>query len=122
MDTCLKKLYENITTKLNSPTCGNPHYRSEMTIFFGASSGVLLGNVMVKTPFSIVAVISSSCTIYVNPKKLEKDSDNILLCPEGVAGCAKTSRESVRVMNSQCLHDPQTSSSQRKQLIFRSGS
>ena len=84
---------------------------------------MLLGNVMVRIPFSIAALISSSCaTIKVNRKRLEKDSDDIPVYLEGVEGCAKTSRGSVRVMNSQYLSDFQTSSSQQKQLIFRSGS
>jgi len=37
-------------------------YSSEMTIFFGASSGNDLGKVTVKRPLSIVALICSTCT------------------------------------------------------------
>ena len=32
-----------------------------IVIFFGASSGVVLGNVMVRTPSVIAALISSGC-------------------------------------------------------------
>ena len=37
----------------------NPLYRLEMAIFFGASSGEFLGNVILNTPFSNVALICS---------------------------------------------------------------
>ena len=41
-------------------------YRSEMRIFFGSGSGNVLGNVTVKRPFSMIALICSSCTMSVH--------------------------------------------------------
>ena len=46
-------------------------YTSETTILFGACSSKHLGNVTVKTPFSIFALICSSCvTIQVSVHSL----------------------------------------------------
>ena len=85
-------------------------YIFEMVIFFGASSGMCLGNVTVKRPFSMVALISSSCKmIQVNRNlKLFKKSD-IPVHLEVVEGYARTCRGDVRVMNIRCPSDSQTS-------------
>ena len=47
-----------------------------MTIFFGASSGKVFGNVIVKRPSSMVALICSPCKTIVVSRLSFKDFEN----------------------------------------------
>ena len=73
-----------------------------MTIFFGACSGKRFGKVIVKRPFSKVALICSPCTTVVVSKYSESLNNvfekNIPVYLEVAEGYVRTSHEDVRLM------------------------
>ena len=83
-----------------------------MVIFFGASSGKVLGNVTVKRPFSMVALICSSCAAIKNQSRfisMYLEVSRIPLHLVEVEECARTCHIGVHVRYNRFPHAPQTS-------------
>jgi hypothetical protein len=77
-----------------------------MMIFFGASSGKDFGNVIVKSPFSKVALTCSACANdsrqFIRSRRFKKN--NIPVHLEVAEGYVRTCHENVRSGYVRCRH------------------
>ena len=83
-----------------------------MTIFFGAFLGKSLGNLTVKRPFSMVALMCSFCAAMKGHSEVHSRiylRKHLLVHLEGAEWCARTFHGAVRVQYIPSLHDLQIS-------------